>query len=485
MAKPKISFESLEPLGLQKLAKLIVDEAEGNTAFRKTVNAALASLKGPKAIAAIIDRRLAALAKARSFVDWDKARNFAADLAATVRAITDELAPADRAMAAERLIAFIATSAQVFERVNDSSGRVQGIYEDAIVQLGTVAAAMPEKTRHALPGMVTDRLTGDEHGYLDDIAAIIAPLIPAAALKEWDQRLAAASPVVDRNANDRDWTALARARTILAARQSIASALGDLDSIIALEETKEPRQRDHEEIASLLLNAGRAEEALRWIRQRETRNVAYMSRAALADGADVIYPSFWLAVPLEARILDTLGRKDEAQTLRWNAFEKTLNPEFLREHLKHAEDFAEFEILDRAFAAAERSPQIYAALRFYLDWPQLDKAAAHVIQHRDKWDGRHYDILGEAAESLERSHPGAATILYRALLKDILVNAKSKAYGHAARYLKRLDELAPYLQSAGIRGLASHTTYRLELAKTHGRKSAFWSEAGRLPGSHI
>jgi len=49
-----------------------------------------------------------------------------------------------------------------------------------------------------------------------------------------------------------------------------------------------------------------------------------------------------------------------------------------------------------------------------------------------------------AAETLEPDHPAAATILYRALLDDIPDRARSPAYGHAARYLQKLDALAEH-----------------------------------------
>ncbi|WP_368732201.1 DUF6880 family protein [Methylobacterium sp. WL64] len=51
--------------------------------------------KGPNAVAALVDRRLAGLERARGFVDWEKRKTFAADLRATLATITDELGPAD------------------------------------------------------------------------------------------------------------------------------------------------------------------------------------------------------------------------------------------------------------------------------------------------------------------------------------------------------------------------------------------------------
>jgi hypothetical protein len=78
-----------------------------------------------------------------------------------------------------------------------------------------------------------------------------------------------------------------------------------------------------------------------------------------------------------------------------------------------------------------------------------------------------------AAETLELDHPLAATILYRALLDDILGRARSPAYGHAARYLEKLDALAAHGDSAS--SIDPHHAYRAALSQKHGRKSGFWS----------
>jgi hypothetical protein len=67
----------------------------------------------------------------------------------------------------------------------------------------------------------------------------------------------------------------------------------------------------------------------------------------------------------------------------------------------------------------------------------------------------------------------AARILYRALLDDILDRARSPAYGHAARYLEKLDALAANGDAAS--SIASYETYCAVLPKKHGRKSGFWS----------
>ena len=123
---------------------------------------------------------------------------------------------------------------------------------------------------------------------------------------------------------------------------------------------------------------------------------------------------------------------------------------------------------------AARHADIHRALALFLDWPRLDLAARHVLDRSGRWDGRHYGALAPAAEALATDYPDAATILYRALLDDILKRAQSSAYAHAAAYLAQLDSLAPRLTSAAV--LPDHAAYRAALANAHARKPAFWAQ---------
>ena len=63
------------------------------------------------------------------------------------------------------------------------------------------------------------------------------------------------------------------------------------------------------------------------------------------------------------------------------------------------------------------------------------------------------------------------SVLYRALLNDILGRGKSPAYGHGARYLANLAALAEDI--ADWQTLDNHATYALGLRKSHGRKACF------------
>jgi hypothetical protein len=92
---PTLTREALVELGAERLAELALEEAARNGPFKKLVLAALAAARGPAAVAAIVDKRLAGLEKARASIGRGRAKSFSEDLWATVRIITGDLANAD------------------------------------------------------------------------------------------------------------------------------------------------------------------------------------------------------------------------------------------------------------------------------------------------------------------------------------------------------------------------------------------------------
>jgi hypothetical protein len=467
-AKKASDLETLTALGAEKLARLVLEASKRDAGFKRLVAAAMAGAKGPKAVATVIDRRIAALNRATGFVEWDRTKTFASDLEMTLKAIVDELGPTDPIAAVERALTFIATHQRVFERIDDSQGRIQNIYETAIEALAPLVASWPEAERERLPDLIMAALGSETHGYLPRVASAVAATIPTNALARWDKELSARQVDIEQHAGG-------SAAGLIACRQAVADARGDLDGYIALEETKHPNSRHTIEIAERLLKAGRAPEALEWVRRKQGRGIGYMSVADLADGLGVQDPTSNRKVSLEARILEALGDKAGAQDLRWSCFESTLDVASLREHIARLDDFAEFEVLDRAFDHASSAKAAYTALRFFIEWPNLERAARLIVKRQGVWDGRHYYALLPAAQALEDRHPAAATILYRALLSDILSRAKSATYAYGAQYFARLNDLAPASDALGIPNLSKHDTFKAEIAKAHGRKAGFWA----------
>jgi hypothetical protein len=241
-------------------------------------------------------------------------------------------------------------------------------------------------------------------------------------------------------------------------------ARGDLDLLVEIEANKQPHMQDTLRIAAQLLEAGRNTEALDWVRKPGQR--------AFEAAENGLSPA---RVGLEARILDAAGDRPAAQALRWRCFEACLSADILRAYLKQLPDFEDIEAEDRAHAFALEKAEPEAALQFFLDWPRLDLAAQLISGHPHRWDGGDWHTLPKVAGLLEHDHPLAATVLYRALLDDILDRARSKAYGHGAKYLGKLALLADEADPARPSGMVEHATYLAKLKKAHPRKSGFWA----------
>src|SRR4051794_20648344 len=236
-----LTHEALLALGLDKLAKLVVDEASRNAGFKRIVNAALAGARGPDAVAAIVTRRLTALQKARGFIDWEKRKAFVADLRATLATITDELGAADSSLAAEQGLRFLATAERVFERVDDSSGQVQQVYWDAAEAIPALVRnhSDPEKAR--LPDRLMPLLHEDDQGLIESVLEGVVPLLPSAAIERLDGALAAAAQEIGPpKADERAWERQGRLDRMIRARQALADQHADGGAFIPPETSRPP-----------------------------------------------------------------------------------------------------------------------------------------------------------------------------------------------------------------------------------------------------
>lgn len=480
------SPETLTELGLDRLIGLVLDETGRNPAFRKLVTAAIAGLQGPDAVAALVDRRLTALERARGYIDWQKRRGFAADLDATVSTIVAELAPLDLDAALSRLVRFLTGAQGVLERVDDSSGQVVGIYERATHAAADLALqlAPPDVSRLAI--RLIPLLEADGFGILDALLLTVLEGVPATDLDPVDAALEAATPpepptkakaragTMSGSLDAQGWDRRMQRLRLLRMRQALADRRGDVEAFIALEKVVSPERIDPVAVAERLLAAGRAAEALDWIRRPQEPGLVVITREQMLTGSYDPEAPARERTGLEIRILDALGRGREAQDLRWTRFEKTLDRGMLRDYVAKLPDFEDEEALERAFEHAASHADPYRALHFLVHWPTLDRAARLVLARAGTWEGGRYEILTPAAEALEESHPAAASLLYRRMIDDMLKNGRSSAYGHGARHLATLDALAGRIEAGDL--APDHAEYRAALRKTHGRKSAFWDK---------
>ena len=114
-------------------------------------------------------------------------------------------------------------------------------------------------------------------------------------------------------------------------------------------------------------------------------------------------------------------------------------------------------------------------VEFLLEIGRMDNAEAYLLKQADRLNGDLYDSLLPLAKVMESAGRSlAASMVYRGLLTSILERKFYKAYGHAARYLRKLDNLAEVVTD--WQDFINHKTFREKLFEVHGRKRSFWSK---------
>ena len=474
MASPKsLSAKNLEALGVSRLAELLIEISTGDAIAKRKLRLELAGQAGGAEVAHEVRKRLATIAKARSFIDWDKIKALAADLEAQHRAIIDHVARADPREALDLLWRFMALAESVFERCDDSNGRVSAVFGLALPDLGVLAsAAKPDPKK--LAERVFDALCDNGYAQYDSLIEVLAEPLGPQGLDHLKALVTAygKQPPTPPREEDRQkigWGSggpiyadqieiRQHARIVSAALRDIAEAQGDVDGFIAgYDEQARRVPAIAADIARRLLDAGRTDDA-------------WQAIEAADHARGWMIPHEWE----DARIavLEALGRAEEAQAFRWACFERSLSPTHLRAFLKKLPDFDDVEAETRAMAHVLGHPSFLTALGFLIEWPALDRANRLVLDRHGELNGDHYEYLNRAADSLEARYPLAATLLRRAMIDFALTQARAKRYPHAARHLAECAALAGRIEDYGPH--PTHDAYHQALRAAHGRKTGFW-----------
>lgn len=468
MASSKtLNVKNLSALGAERLAELIMELAQGDAAMKRRLRLELAGQSGGADAAAEIRKRIATIAKSKSFIDWHKVKAVAKDLDAQRKAIISHVAPSQPAEAYELLWRFLGLASSIYARCDDSSGTVGVIFGQAVEDMGEIAPqARVSATRMA--DHVYDAVFANDYGQFDDLIAVMAKALGSDGLTLLKAKLEQSSqsqPSVDRKViaiSERGpaYDVRYRNRRVQIALAEIADVMGDVDGYASLyTEAEQANPAVAATIAERLLAAGRSKEALEALKR---------ANPEMRDGSR--WPE-WERMWIEA--LEAAGMTEDAQRERWQAFDQSLQPEYLKAYLKRLPDFDDIEAEEKALVHASQFPDFHQGLSVLIEWPALDKAAEMVMARHEELNGDHYWFLNQAADALEKRHPLAATLLLRSMIDFALEMGRSKRYPHAARHLQSCAHLAGKITSFG--GHSDHETYLADLKARHGRKAAFWN----------
>ncbi len=462
MARTKaVTPESLAALGAEALAEVLIAHAATDPALRKKLGMLLAATEGPGKLAAEIEKRIKTIGRSRSFVDWEKRKSLVHELDHLRMTIATRLAKQDAARAIALLWDFIFIADAVMQRVGDGIGEVEVVFDAAMADLGRLSAAEPRGDGKALARRVLAYCERDGVGATDALIRHMSDALGATGRAEIRDATEAALKTAPRPEGPHDWRADAKRHHLAFRLALLADLERDADAFIAAIRAGGMESTHALEVAERLIAANRPAEALDWLDKPRRR---------IED--DDEYGDDVAATDLRIAALEALGRKDEAQAVRWRHFERFLSAEHLRAYLKRLPDFEDFEAEQKALDIAAAHEQAAQGLAFFIAWRALDRADRLVRERLTALDGRLYEVLRPAAEALEEKFPEAASLLYRRLVESVLERGSSKQYPYAARDLLSCVRLVPNLPAPG--SIESHAAFVARLQKVHGRKYGFW-----------
>ena len=387
----RLSAASLVHLGAPRLADLLIEAGAGNANLKRRLRLELAAEISPNILALEIDKRLTALATARTRVSWRRRGELLDDLNTHREMIVERLAPEAPGEALAVLIRWYDLYPGLAARVKDTRGELPAAFEAAAPDLFALAEAGGDKALQDLVAAL-ERRPQDYGRWISVAGETLGPRTARRLLDGLD----------------------ASARKTPAGRnllRRLADKAGDLDLWLSLVTPEQAGSPDiAADIARRLLDAGRIAEARAALEvplAPSPLNRRWTFGHNPKNGAPRLTPA-WEAVSID--VLDAEGNRQEAQDLRWSLFERDLPAPVLRDYLSRLPDFDDVEALDRAFVHASSHPDFEAAMRLLMDWPAHREAAALVLARpREARQAR--PISADWASRLAQRYPEAADIL--------------------------------------------------------------------------
>ena len=473
--KTALSAKSLEALGPERLAQLLMDISKGKPALKRQLRMALAASKGSETLIASVRKRLGELGRSQSFIDWNKAKAFTAEIEGLRRMIVEDIGKVHPAEAIDLLWGFLKIAASCYERCDDSNGYLGGVFHEAREDMG-ILAEEAQLDGQLLSQRLFSAYQDNGYGQYDKLISILASSLGKEGLThlrtlfiDWQAGL---KPAKGERLDSKSYNAQI-------ALQEIADALGDVQAYrdqYSLEMQKWPNIAA--DIALRYLSGKQPSAAMQVLDDvDEVPDLA--QKIASSRHCDLSWHRARIAT------LEALEKGDEAQALRWEVFLASLEPEILKAYLDRMTGFDDVDAEELALQHTLTYPHIYRALHFLIGWRHketghkplkslaLDKAATLIETRYAEIDGRHYELLAPAATVLGARHVLASCLLHRKQIDFALNNGRSSRYKHAARHLMACESLNDTIDDYGQH--TTHTDYLADLREQHGRKTSFWA----------
>lgn len=435
---------------------------------------------------------LKGLRRRRKFVDYWESSEFATELQHLADDVMS-LYPEHTQECLTLLELFIDSTNASLDRADDSNGYVSGVYRRLTPSWLTVASACYEQQKQDIPADEHDILSNtwvkkvkaladdNDYGTKDDLLVNIDQLFSESEIRglisDYQQEYAA---VLIKEANHKeatkgfkqqdyevDYVISQEKSTIENALEEVAKALGDVTVFETIYREIHPKYPMHPRYLvdliiffidaeaydlalDYLMNEWQSDELLHKLKRLELLSRIYAQRDDRESQLRVLGEAFELQSSV-ARLKAIMAVAQPAEQAYWRK---------------------------RAYELAELQESIFMATSLLLEIGEVELANQIAVARHAEFADLHYMTLTGMLKELPVDTHLIQVIVYRSLIDDILDSARSKAYGHAARYLKRLINLDTAVSQFpnSYSTLITHQDYVTLLKDKHGKKRSFWEK---------
>ncbi len=417
---------------------------------------ALTLANDPVALTRVLRKRIASLKRGRRFIDYRASFDFARELESTLADIESGLLERSPQHAFDLVDRFLATAESVLNRVDDSGGAVGDVYRQAVLLWLTAAAGWRDANIDWLE-RIDQLYQQNDYGVLDPLLPNAHLLLKPDQLKQLAWRYENALRKALKSPEQEDKFNFAALHSGVALGQ-VADALHDpaLYERSVLIHSPQPNHLQMKSICEKYLQYEQPESAMRYLKQAWEDRFEH-DRLELLD-----------------KVCVQMGDRKQLKVIRSRLFQSEQSYASFTRYLEALDEDEKEKACRSAIRQAEQGGDILHSADLLLNLGQTKSAQALVLARHLELAECFYDGLLRLAKAFEKADYNlAATACYRALLLDILAQARSKAYGHAARYFKKLEALAKRIKV--FKPLPTHHAYVEQLRSVHGRKKSFWA----------
>jgi hypothetical protein len=393
--------------------------------------------------------KLANLKRSRKFISWHESGELAWQLQQLL--VDLERGVKEPCTGVELVGRFFEADASIFNRCDDSNGSVGDVFSFSATDL-FVSFASRCAYKHFIADLVIKLNEDDGYGVRDSLVKRAGEYLPEDTLRAMIDELWMKSESTTNDYQRGSWH-----RAI----QMLAKQLRDapLFEKARLHNTT-PSVAAWFDIAQIYLECGEPQIALTKLKQIPEQEAFMLNeRQQLLLG-----------------IYRQLGDIEAQTKIAWQIFNAHHDQTTLAQLLDCiGQDQRDTVINDLVKSIAQEPRLSYDDSAFLSAVERIDELEIYLLQRIEQLNGNLYFKLLPLAETLEKKGKLLIScLIYRALLDSILGRALSKYYHHGVKYLKKLDQLAPYVTD--WQTWPAHNAYLAILKENHKRKSAFWSK---------